>query len=82
MIPCELHHLPVYDSVINANYCHTIAVVGSIQHLPPELNDIRSHNRSSVVIAPFKTEVMKSENNTIEISYRLSVIVLVSKREN
>ena len=54
----------------------------STQHLPPQLSDIRSHNRSSVVIAPFKTEVMKSENNTIEISYRLSVIVLVSKREN
>ena len=35
-----------------------------------------------LLLAPFKTEVMKSENNTIEISYRLSVIVLVSKREN
>ena len=35
-----------------------------------------------LLLAPFITEVMKSENNTIEISYRLSVIVLVSKREN
>ena len=35
-----------------------------------------------LLLAPFKTEVMKSENNTIEISYRLSVIVLLSKREN
>ena len=35
-----------------------------------------------LLLAPFKTEVMKSENNTIEISYRLSVVVLLSKREN
>ena len=85
MIPCELHHLPClwlsYQCKLLSHYCR-MRDEGSTQHLPPELNDIRSHNRSSVVIAPFKTEVMKSENNTIEISYRLSVIVLVSKWEN
>ena len=75
----------VYDSVINANYFHTIAVWGMREVPSTSLPNSMTSGLITdplLLLAPFITEVMKSENNTIEISYRLSVIVLVSKREN
>ena len=57
MIPCELHHFPClwlsYQCKLFSHYCR-MRDEGSTKHLPPQLNDIRSHNRSSVVISSFQ----------------------------